>query len=628
MPETSAATDRAPEPALGSGVAASRWLTTAPLLIAVAAGAITLDGGFVYDDQHAILGSPVVQGRVDVATGWLERDFWGLPLGGPAKVSWRPALPLIWRGLWAVGTGSPLPFRAFALLAHVVAVAAALTLTLALLRTRRRRPLGEAPGLPQLRAHDRVIAAIACSLFAVHPLQAEAVGALVGGADVLAFAAVAAALTHALQSSAPMALARAAALVGVGCLFKETALLGLPLLGLLAYCRRDSAAGWLAWSATALPVAALTLQMVARAHGGGTEQVSDNVLAALDPAQRLVLAFAIAWRGASDTVLPLQVAPNFSHGVYHADVAAFAGQALAGAAVAAAAAFVALRSLWRRDFAALCWVLLWAAPIVAVSNLLYVSPTEYAQRLLYGAVLPVSVGFAWLAWRAVARRWAGPGVGAEASALAAAKASAGGLAAAGIATAAAPREAAGIPTRAMVADGPLTVLASGSVARPWPARGVLWGLLVCLCVWALFAALRVRDQRPWHDQTALFTRAVEVVPESWRVQHNLGDALAKSGAMPEGVWHLLLGVHLQRRRPLPVDWAVIQALELEPARERLLLGPAALAGDEACVLIEALLRKAWPGPAFANDSKAMRVFFSERYACAAPAAEGRSAGGD
>lgn len=632
MPETSAAAARAPSSASPPGDRTSRWFTWAPLIVAVAAGALTLDGGYVYDDQHAILGSPVVQGRVDIATGWWERDFWGQPLGGPAKVSWRPALPLLWRWLWVLGAGSSLPFRFLALSAHVAAVAAALALTLALLRAHRwSLPSLESAGLPSALPRDRAIAGIAASLFALHPLQSEAVGALVGSADVLGFAAVAAALTHALLSPSPAALARAAALVGVGCLCKETALLGLPLLGLLAFCRRDRPGAWMALAASALPVAALTLLMVGRAHGGGGEQASDNVLAALEPAPRLVLALAIAWRGASDTILPLQVAPNFSHGVYHADVAAFAGQALAGAVVALAAATWALRALWRRDFALLCWILLWAAPIVAVSNLLYVAPTEYAQRLLYGAVLPVCVGLVFGGWRVAVRGWPGGAglAGAEVPGMAvvgdggpAPDGLVGGwVGASGGASVGASGGASGGASVGASEDAVVTA------ARRGLSRGALVGLLVGLGVFAAFAALRVRDQRAWHGQIALFSRAVEVVPESWRVQHNLGDALAKSGNMPEGVWHLLLGVHLQRQRPVAVDWGVVRALELEPVQERLLLGPAALAGGQACELIEALLRKAWPGPELANDARVMRAFFAERYDCVAGKGREPAAGG-
>lgn len=512
-----------------------RWQAALLVAVATLVGLLTLDGGFVYDDRHAILQSPVVQGALPFGEAATGRDFWGLPLGSAAKVSWRPALPLIWRGLWAAGGGSPLPLRAFGLLAHVVAC----LLGWALLRR-------------WLPARAALLAALA---FAVHPVHAEAVGGMVGNADVLAGAAVFGALLW--LDRRPQQVTVACAFVGLGCLVKESALLGLPLLAIALWTRRASMRSWLGFVATAGGVATAVLTMVARAHGGAAEGASDNVLVALPTGGRLLTALALVWRGARVLVWPDDVAPNHSYAVYDAAAGALWPWALAGTLVLGGALVTGLRALARHDTATAVLLGLCAGPIVAGSNLLFLAPTEFAERLLYVSALAPAA-------------WAASGLDAL--------------------------------LRRNRAAGRRTGAA-------WLGAAIVLATLATVTVW---------HQRPWRDQRALFAHGVAIEPRSWRNQHNLGDALAKAGEVESGLWHVLLGAHLRRSLPQPLDWRVVEALELLPVRERLLTGPAALAGPDACGLIEALIAAAWPGEASARDAAQARTVFAQRYDCPGP----------
>ncbi len=505
------------------------WVAAAATVV----GLLTIDGGFVYDDRHAILQSPVVQGQVDLVDAAVARDFWGLPLGSAAKVSWRPALPLVWRALWAAGGGAPLPFRVLALVAHVLCC----VLAWALLRRWLTPRAALWAGL----------------LFALHPVHAEAVGGLVGNADIWAAAAILAGLVW--FERRPSQLAVACVFVAAGCGVKESALLGLPLLAIALAARRVALGAWLRFAAAAVLVAAPVLVMVARAHGGAAEGASDNVLVALAPGDRVVTALALVWRGLRVLVWPDDVAPNHSYGVYDADAGALWPWALAGALALAGLVWAGLRALRRGDVANAVLIGMCAGPVIAGSNLLFLAPTEFAERLLYlGALAPCAWAGRWLDGAAAAR----PGDGGRISA----------------------------PIAALVA------------------------------VLATFAALTVWHQRPWSSQQALFAHAVQVEPRSWRNQHNLGDALAKGGQVEPGLWHVMVGAHLRRSLPRPLDWRVIEALELLPVRERLLTAPAALAGADACGLIDALVEAAWPAATSARDAAMARAVFAQRYECA------------
>ena len=278
-------------------------------------------------------------------------------------------------------------------------------------------------------------------------------------------------------------------------------------------------------------------------------------MVALSPASRVWTALSLVWRGARVLVWPDDVAPNHSYAVYDADAMALWPWALGGTLVLGAFAGLGWRALQRREVGQAVLIALCAGPILAGSNLLFVAPTEFAERLLYASALaPAAWAATWLDRQARS-------------------------------------PAAGDPRR----KGPIVAFAA----------------LLCA-----LAALTFWHQRPWRSQGALFAHAVDVEPRSWRNQHNLGDVLAKSGEVEPGLWHVMLGAHLRRSLPTPLDWRVVDALALLPVRERLLMAPAALAADDACGLIEALVVAAWPGDASAGDAAMARAVFAQRYDCA------------
>ncbi|MEY3012866.1 MAG: transrane and repeat-containing protein 3 [Pseudomonadota bacterium] len=507
-----------------------RW-TVGVLALAALAAALAVDGGYVYDDAHAVLQSPMVQGRVGWLEGVTERDFWGLPLGGAAKVSWRPMLPAIWRVLWAAGDGAPLPLRAFGIVLHVLACYAALRWVRQLL------PAG--------------LAAATVALFALHPTHGEAVGGLVGHADIAASAAVFAALATLHARPDGRGAVAAVAWVGLGALCKESALLGLALLPIAAFGLGVGAAVWRALALASLPVGAAVLAMVARAHGGADEGALDNVVGQLHGADRAATALAIAGKQTLQLLLPVGVAPDHSYAVYTRDTGPLLPWTVAGALALALAAFAGWRALAARKLALALPIALAAGPIVAGCNLLFVGPTEHAERALYPATLGacVLVVSGWQRWRGGA------------------------------------------------------------------SDATRVGRVVLALALGLAAAGSVRTTTPWRSQRALFEAAVDVEPRSWRIRHNLGDALAKAGEVEAGLWHVLLATHLKRLAPEPVDWRVVRALELAEPRERLLLAPAALAGKDACGLVDAFVRAAYADSPDRTAASRTRAIFASRYTC-------------
>lgn len=287
-----------------------------------------------------------------------------------------------------------------------------------------------------------------------------------------------------------------------------------------------------------LPIAALTTAMQAKAFAGRTEGVVDNVLVALHGTDRLVAGLAIAARGAWMSLVPTGLAPSHGYAVYSTAVAGLWPQALVGGVLLLASAGLGVFALVRQRPLFAVGLVLWAGSLLAGSHLLFVGPTELAERLLYPATIATCAGLA-------AVLWIGP----------------------------------------------------GQVA----VRQLL-GVVVALGL----TAATVDAQRAWARPLDLWQRAVAVEPAAWRSRHNLGDALAKSGQVSDGMWHLLVGVWLRRHLPQPVDLRLIDALELLPLQDRLVRAASVLEPQDPCGLIADVAAKAYPNSE-ANQAAARKI---------------------
>jgi hypothetical protein len=546
---------------------AKPWLL--PVLLAALVGAMTLDGGFVMDDRHALLQSPVVQGTVPAWEAW-SRSFWGEPLdkAGDA-VSWRPLLPLLWRGLWQLGGGAPWPFRLLSLLLHVAATAGVVQVLLAMLERSKRA---------SLVANQREVAVLAGCLFAVHATHAEVVGAIVSHADLAATLLGCLGLAGVVRATGGSGSGSGAgghsdpAPVGPGTevpgyhdavrlrgrpaasggstraillaslwflpavLAKESALL-YAAVGMV-WLAATRSAGLAVLAAGVAPTAIWTVAMQAKAFAGRTEGAVDNVLVALGGLERAVTGLAIVSRAALMSLLPVGLAPSHGYAVYTSDVGDLWPAAGVGAVLLAATVVAGMWAIWRQRPLFAAGLAMWGGTLLAGSHLLFVGPTELAERLLYPATIVTCMGMAALLWL---RPWP-------------------------------------LAQRQLVAA--VTVL--GLLAATWEA------------------------QRPWAQPLTLWQRAVEVEPKSWRHQHNLGDALAKSGQTTAGLWHVLVGVWLRRNLPKPVDFRLVEALELLPLAERMARAPQVLDPVDPCGLIGQFAAKAYPTSP-ANQAAAARI---------------------
>ncbi len=202
----------------------ARWVTlawaAAPLLAAILVYLNALGGDFVYDDNEQIVNNPWVH-ELRHLPDVLLRPVWAYKTAHPAAY-YRPVQMGLYNLLWAAFGQNPLPFHLVNLLFHLLSVA----LLFLLVRTLS----GEEP-----------VAAAAALLFAVHPLNSEAV-AWIACLPELAYASflLAALLLHALSWSGSrrrrLSLRALSLLLFLPALLsKETAIV-LPLLILAMEC--------------------------------------------------------------------------------------------------------------------------------------------------------------------------------------------------------------------------------------------------------------------------------------------------------------------------------------------------------------------------------------------------------
>jgi hypothetical protein len=364
------------------------WLALSIVGLALASSLASLGNGFVYDDNLAILINPRVH---TLHAPWqaFAESYWPKERGGGL---YRPITILLFAVQWAVGGGAPFLFH----LVNVALYAALAVLVLALARRLLPEPA----------------AWLVAALFAVHPVHVEAVGNVVGQAELTAGLAVIGAVILYLRwrARAPEAplTGRQLAVLGllylVACGCKEH---GVVLPALLLAAELTVVPDSRPWPARA--AALRSSYLLLGALGIGFLAVRTMVLGAfvgdqsaltfqtLTAGQRALTMFGLVPQWLRLLYWPAHLQADYSP-LETRVVATLDGGALAGAL--ALFAIIALGIAFRRSRPVLAFGIGWALiALLPSSNLLLPTGIVLAERtmmlpsvgalLVIGALLPV-----------------------------------------------------------------------------------------------------------------------------------------------------------------------------------------------------------------------------------------------
>ncbi len=352
---------------------AGHWLAIAGVALLVFSPA--LGGAFVLDDAVAVQGSSCVTGDASLGELW-ARNFWCEPDGAQTVDAWRPWPVLVWRLLWSMGGGSPLPFHALGMLLH--ALCAVLVAGIASLL------------VPEERAP--AVALVSGLSFAVLPIHTEAVASVVGVAETWALAlqlgAVALALRRDAWSWAALPL------LALALLSKESSVVLGPLLLLLPWIgptedaspRPSRAAILRAVAAMLLVVAYLGLRVLVLGRiTGEFVTATVNPLVGAPWGARLPMALNLLGR-----YLWLSVAGQPLSADYSVDAIPVHGTGAFGVLGLAALVGLVVVLVRFRDQPAVRVGALWFLGAYALaSNLLALLPAMFAERLFYAPSAPL-----------------------------------------------------------------------------------------------------------------------------------------------------------------------------------------------------------------------------------------------
>ncbi|MEM9727020.1 MAG: hypothetical protein AAF997_00435 [Myxococcota bacterium] len=475
-----------------------------PLLLAAIVGLMTADAGFVYDDRSAILESPVVQGEVPFWEAFV-RDYWGRPASEGVN-SWRPVMPMV----WAMLPSSPVAYHLLSVLLHVLATGLAFRLSLVL------RP-------------SEPWALSVASLFAVHPLHAEAVGAIVAQSDLLSFSLVLVACLLALKPVTPgrgVAIGWALLCAAV---VKESAVIFAPLLVALVALqdepRRVRILGALPTGIVTLGVVGFQLSLPRRDAVAGW----GNTLAHyVDGADRVLLGLHNVGRAVAMSFWPHPLAPSHGYAAIDPSWGTLGPMALVGAVLLAVGVTAGVWALRRCRLDWICAVAFVYAPALLQSHWFVRLITDLAERLLYPAALGASMMVSAFLFAAIDR----------------------------------------LPLR-RVAFAVLVVsglLLGVPARRAWISGEALWSHGVLTEPKAM--------RHHYNLSSALLLRDTD-------------DAQTLSAA----AYHRLIAIYLVNRFPEPADWEPIDALDAFPLEDRFVELPEALYPDQPCRVVVAFLRQ-------------------------------------
>ncbi|MGH9336101.1 MAG: tetratricopeptide repeat protein, partial [Vicinamibacteria bacterium] len=317
----------------------------------------TLGNGFVYDDRFVVEQNSLVQNLE--WWGLVSTGYWGELVDAGL---YRP-LTLLSFGLNRALGPSPFGFHLANLILH--GLAAVLTLLVA-------RTVGLSRGG----------SACAALLFALHPPQSEAVNAIVGRAEILAF-------SFAIGSLLLFARNRSPALVGatffLGLLSKESAAFALPLF----FLHRREARSFVP---LALALAAYGTLRFAALDGLGISGREigflDNPLAEAGFATRLLTAPVLVLQYAKLVAWPRVLSADYSFDQIPIPVTFLEARVLLGVALLAIAVFLSARR-GALGFA----VFAFFVPLLGFLHLLFPLGTLFGERLLYLPMLGAALAF-------------------------------------------------------------------------------------------------------------------------------------------------------------------------------------------------------------------------------------------
>ena len=456
------------------------WLALSLVGLAFAASLTSLGNGFAYDDQFIIVTNPRVH---DLAGAW---RFFGQTYWPPDRGTglYRPLTVLLFAGQWAVGQGSPFLFHLVNVLLYAGLSALVFWCALALL------PEGAAW--------------LVAALFAVHPVHVEAVGNVVGQAELTTALAVVLAVGLYLRwrQAAPAAPLSGGRVAGLGVLYlvacttKEHGIV-LPGLLLAAEVTVLAAGAGGPWRArvrqlrplylllTLLALAFLVLR--ARVLRDVSSDIQAMTLLPLTVGQRILTVLALAPEWIRLLYWPIHLQADYSP--LEIDVATSLEPAVV-AGLLIVGGLLGLSWAVRRRNPPLAFGMAWTAiALLPASNLLVATGQVLAERTMMlpsvGALLAVGA-LAPAAWAAI-----GPRSRAAAS------------------------------------------LALGAIA-------------VLLVAGTLLSA---RRQRAWLSDEVVWTRMVEDAPASYWAHWVYGDWLFTHGRPAEGERHMRLALVLYPDNP-------------------------------------------------------------------------------
>jgi hypothetical protein len=326
-----------------------------------------LGAGYVQDDHVAVEGNAIVEaGSLSAILG---ASYWEGALGGD-RTLYRPVTVASF-ALERAATGG-----AHAAVSHGVNLVlhAAVSWLLYSLAVR----FGVEP----------VAALLAALLFAVTPSKSEAVANVVGRSEVLSAVFTLAAVRCAAEVGHRGAAWAAAACVLLACGSKETGLVALPLVLLVAMvARRDRRA--LEVGGTVAPsVLAFTIFVILRTRAleaffpPQPVPTIDNPLVVEQGVRYFATALGLIARYARIVIFPFRLANDYSGASIPMETAYLAWRPLLGVAILAALAVTASRGRVAALFVAIT-----VLPYLLVSNLLVPVGAIFAERFLY---LPVA----------------------------------------------------------------------------------------------------------------------------------------------------------------------------------------------------------------------------------------------